>query len=414
MIARKIKREEYSIAEAVGSIAFEFPIEESTLKMSNEERIRRQMEHPSSHTDYYTLSRFAAFDDDGTMMGVISTYPYQVRFGGTELGMSGVGFVSTRPEYRRRGVIRECMRVAIQDMKDRGDAFAALYPFSVQFYRKFGYELAPQTMEWVIPMSVIPDFPEEGGKFHLYLPGEPVDDFEKVYRDFCSRYDLTVVREKLDFALFQDDPLTSKKYWYLYRGKNGEPKGYLRFFKDTVDGERRMNCSSNFRQVEFAFSDAEGLKALLRFAKSFSSDYDCLTVALSPDFPLEFYLGETNPIRRNQHFMGMYRVVDAQKVLGSAVYQGSGSLSIELSDPMAPWNEGVFSVSFENGKAVQVEKTSGGDAQVSMGIREFTRLITGCFEKEQIRIMPNVEIREDTPAIDQVFFKKSIWLHDFF
>ena len=175
-----------------------------------------------------------------------------------------------------------------------------------------------------------------------------------------------------------------------------------------------MNCSSNFRQVEFAFSDAEGLKALLRFAKSFSSDYDCLTVALSPDFPLEFYLGETNPIRRNQHFMGMYRVVDAQKVLGSAVYQGSGSLSIELSDPMAPWNEGVFSVSFENGKAVQVEKTSGGDAQVSMGIREFTRLITGCFEREQIRIMPNVEIREDTPAIDQVFFKKSIWLHDFF
>ena len=35
MIARKIKREEYSIAEAVGSIAFEFPIEENTLKMSN-------------------------------------------------------------------------------------------------------------------------------------------------------------------------------------------------------------------------------------------------------------------------------------------------------------------------------------------------------------------------------------------
>ncbi len=123
-------------AEEIGNIAFEFSAQKTTL----EERLKQIKESPSSRPDHYSLCRWAAFDDDGTMMGSISTYPYQIRFDGKSVGMSGIGFVSTLPGYRRRGAIRGCFEQAFREMKELGQVFSALYPFSVEYYRQFGYE----------------------------------------------------------------------------------------------------------------------------------------------------------------------------------------------------------------------------------------------------------------------------------
>ena len=408
MIVRKITPQEFLQAEEIGNIAFEFSAKKTTL----EERLKQIKESPSSRPDHYSLCRWAAFDDDGTMMGSISTYPYQIRFDGKSVGMSGIGFVSTLPGYRRRGAIRGCFEQAFREMKELGQVFSALYPFSVEYYRQFGYELTPQTVEWTVPLSSIPNY-EGKGSYHLYRPGEDLSDYHLIYRDFVSGYNLAAIREDLDFSPFTLDPVESKAYWYLYRNEKGVPKGYLRFYKETVDKERRMDCGTPFRGVEFCFRDIEGLKGLLSFVKSFAANYDSLVLSLPADIPLELFLGEANGITRKISFAGLYRVVDAVPVLMAAAYRGDGALSIEIADKSAPWNEGVFTVEFQDGKAIRAEKTEAAP-QISMGIEDFTRLISGCYEGQEIRLMPHVTIHQETSAIDQIFYRKPIWLHDFF
>ena len=84
-------------------------------------------------------------------------------------------------------------------------------------------------------------------------------------------------------------------------------------------------------------------------------------------------------------------MVDAVPVLMAAAYRGDGALSIEIADKSAPWNEGVFTVEFQDGKAIRAEKTEAAP-QISMGIGDFTRLISGCYEGQEIRLMPHVTI----------------------
>ena len=79
-------------------------------------------------------------DDDETICGVVNSREYLCRFDGGTYKLGGVGGVSTLPQYRRGGVIRACMTASLKDMYANDFTFAFLYPFSMQYYRKFGFE----------------------------------------------------------------------------------------------------------------------------------------------------------------------------------------------------------------------------------------------------------------------------------
>lgn len=409
MIVRKITEEEYLRADEIAAVAFEFSMDKTPI----EERLRKIKENPQSHTEKYALSRFAAFTDEGDMMGSIGAFPYTVNFDGNEMGMSGIGGVSTLPEYRRGGAIRACFEAALADMKENHIAFSFLFPFSTVYYRQFGYELAPQIAEWKINFKAISSFPEVKGGCHLYRPGESLDDYLKVYREFSEKYNLSIVREEIDFKSFTQNPAETNRYLYLYRNEAGEAKGYMSFFKEYVNQDRIMNCAAQFRNVEFCFSDIEGLKGLLNFTKAFAADYDTLLLALPDSFPLQLYLGEANFVTRNTYFRGMIRVVDVHSVLQNAKYLFHGEIKIGITDPLAPWNNGCFHVIFEDGAAISVEKVEE-EPQIAMGIGDFSRLIAGCYGVNEIELFPNVSIFDPTLEISQIFYRKKNWFGDFF
>jgi predicted acetyltransferase len=63
-------------------------------------------------------------------------------FGGRSIAAGGVAAVGIRPEERGSGVGKALMIWHLQDYHRRGIPLSALYPATVPFYRRFGYELA--------------------------------------------------------------------------------------------------------------------------------------------------------------------------------------------------------------------------------------------------------------------------------
>lgn len=55
--------------------------------------------------------------------------------------MGGIAGVATWPENRRGGLVSKLLSKALARMNEEGQVLSCLHPFSVPFYRKFGWEL---------------------------------------------------------------------------------------------------------------------------------------------------------------------------------------------------------------------------------------------------------------------------------
>ncbi len=85
---------------------------------------------------------WAAFDGT-TIVGTAGTFDLTISLpGGTAIPMAGLTFVTVRPTHRRRGILRELMRLHLDDARARGYAISGLWASEAPIYSRFGYGLA--------------------------------------------------------------------------------------------------------------------------------------------------------------------------------------------------------------------------------------------------------------------------------
>ena len=410
MIVRKIRETEFKRIQQFCSLAFEYPMWDPDL--SPEELMAKILKEPGCRQNLFWHSQWAAFeDDDKTMMSTFTAIPYHVHFDGHSVKMMGIGGVATLPEYRKRGGVRGCFEHALPDMYAQGYAFSYLYPFSTAFYRKFGYELGCERNLWKLNLTAMPNF-EVDGTFYLLEPGKDLkQEIRQVYDAFASRYNCMTLDEDIEYEwIDRANPFKDKKYTYVYRAKDGTPKGVVTYKPVIDEGNRTLDCSEGFW-----FADVEGFKALLNLLCRLKADHSHILVNLPLDVKLDAILPEWSfdYQKRSCFCNGMVRVVDAVQVLKFAKMQGSGELVIELKDQQIAQNNGRFHVMFENGATVSVERTEK-DADISMPINEFSRLICGKHEASEWMWLPEVQLFCDQEKAAKVFYRKPMFITRFF
>ncbi len=414
MIVRKITQADWAESTFVSSVAFEGGFD-PTEPVDYAERAQRFKQTPQSRFERYCLERWAAFTDEGEMMGSIGCYPYTVRYNGRQVVMNGIGGVSTLPPYRRQGVIRACFREAFAEMHANGQFVTMLYPFNDAFYRKFGYENAIRCKIWNIPLSALRRSGVEG-RVEMYRVGGDTRAYAEVYEAFNARYELSSIREPLDWKPMERlNPSLERCYAYLWRNREGKPKGYLVFQKEYVNGSRIMSCTPGFGSVQnFVFVDAEALQGLLDFAATFASDYDTLRIFLPYELDIEPLIYTHNPLRIEQTFRVMLRALDVKKALELSPYRGSsGSLRIRVADELCPWNDGTWQVDYRDGKSCQVGRTDAAP-DVTMPVSDFSRLIFGSHDVDELWLLPNVQCHVAPAALAPVFYRKKTWIDEQF
>ncbi|HWO27106.1 MAG TPA: GNAT family N-acetyltransferase [Kofleriaceae bacterium] len=88
--------------------------------------------------------RWAAFDG-GDVVATSGTFDHAIAMpGGGQLAMAGLTMVSVRPTHRRRGILRELMRLHLEDARRRGFPISGLWASEASIYQRFGYGIAAE------------------------------------------------------------------------------------------------------------------------------------------------------------------------------------------------------------------------------------------------------------------------------
>lgn len=415
MIIRKLRSDEKYKARLASAVAFEFGIDlakekENSAQAKETDAAENVISAVSLPSDAYTTDTWGAFtDDDDTIMASMFAYPYTVRFDGTDVLMRGVGGVATLPPYRRQGAIRECMRAFFADMHSQGFLFSCLYPFSTAFYRQFGYSCGGRVNTWEVGIGGLRKNENVRGSVKMILPGDDMSALDHIYAKMSERYNMAVRRVAFDRSLEDANTLEQRRYIYVWCAENGEPRGFM-ITKKSGDV---MDAANDFSsRGSFYFLDAAAFTGLMNFALTFASNYKAVRFSLPEDIKVDRMIGEGTELSCSQSHNGMVRVIDVEEVLKLCRTRGESVVKIGIRDNMAPWNTGVWRVRFGGGKT-EVENVAG-EADVYMDISDFSALITGAADDEDMRWMPGVHVINQSAPFGGLFYRKPYMLWDLF
>lgn len=399
-VTRLLKPEEDIAYEKVQAVAFEKEYDESVKEEAKTSVISRKI---------------GVFHEDGkTWMGCLQINDYRCRYDGNEVSLGGIGGVATLPQYRHNGVIRSAMQFALQDMYEKGQTFSYLYPFSTQYYRKFGFEPGSVLQEWTIPLKDLPQ-QKMNGTVEQIFPGDSTKELLDIYEKFYQEYNLSSIRNVYSEELERENLLKQKRYVFLYRNEQGKATGFFIMNKEQSEKGIMMQCVPSFRNYnDFLFLDSDAISGMFSFIKqAFGAYYDFLKIALPDNVCISSLVGENNTAECRLFHEGMVRVVNVENALSLCKCKGSGSVCIEIQDNMISKNHGRWKVCFEERTQTKVERTDD-EPDISLPINDFSTLICGARSMDDIRYMPNVVIYRNHMELEKIFYRKKCHMTELF
>ena len=387
MIIRNLREDEYTKSAKVISCAYSFKWEEQ-----DEKKI------------FVPEYCFGAFEDDNeTLMSVLYSVSLGARYFGEYIPCEGAGMIATLPMYRNRGCVRALFNAAFERMKQNGEVFSYIFPFSYSYYRKFGYEHIGEKYLITFPMRALDSVKSFGKGFIM----DSENSFEAV-KDIYNRYTANVECAFDRTQTMWDKKLTLSPYscdlhTYIWQNDSGESKAYA-----TIRLENKL-----LNVLDMAYTDCEGLMGIVGFLKTFyGRALEVKFTNVTPASPLRYIIREYSDSNGELSSWAMARVTDVKKALELAKYlQESGHFAVKVTD-FLPWNNGIFDVSYGGGEC-DVTVRQEGDYDLAADIPIMTRILLGCDSFTPLLLSYcGCEIKGDVSDIFRVFTKRECYLND--
>ena len=194
-------------------------------------------DHPKVTYSDHTLVEDVSSRRIVSFMGLISqTWSY----GGIPFGCGQVEAVVTRPEYRRRGLVRSQIEVLHALSASRGELMQFIFGIP-WFYRQFGYEYALHHFGGGarIDLNDFPPLARDAIELYNIRPATSDDlaFLKKVYEYACNRQPLAATKSDAEWAYYlrgySANSFGSRK-WLVIERLDGETVGYVQYY--TVGG----------------------------------------------------------------------------------------------------------------------------------------------------------------------------------
>ncbi len=271
------------------------------------------------------------------------------------ISMGGISNLCTKPLYRGKGAVKFLLEKSLKTMREKGHAISLLYPFDVEFYRKYGWE----TFDTMLGLTVSPgairiDYPEK-------VEAKVFKKADKEIKDFYNHYAMTHYTMVLkDEEIWKDE----HEFWtdedieknYVKFSINGEVTGLLRYvLMNKTSAETVLYIPS------FLTDDSETEKTMWSFVKKLSLQIKEVKITLPPDYVVWQYFHGT-PKEMKIIPRSMIRIVDLKALNGLKLSCQDINIKIRLKDKLASWNNGTFMISIKD-QVMKVSETTNPELE---------------------------------------------------
>lgn len=300
----------------------------------------------------------------GTIAAASHVRPFGQWFGGRPVGLGGYSPVAVAPEFRGRGLAQAVIVGHYEDLVQRGEVIAGLFPAAVGLYRKVGFEVAGSFVRRTIPAALFAALPSTADVVVRRGVAADRDSIIACYERLAGRTDGALVRDQ-----------------HLWRGRlPDELVGVEVFVVDAVDRPGEVDGYAVYQMTgagphadyavtvsEVVAETAEQGRGLWRVVGSSGSQAPDVHVAGPAEDPLFLILGGADPLSVRREIRWMLRLVD---VAGAVAARGwnptvSGQVHLQVHDRHARWNDGRWVLEVDGGHG---RLTPGGTGTVRVGI----------------------------------------------
>lgn len=314
--------------------------------------VEPDLETARKHRPYQAKAQNLVAFVDGDAQATLTSHEMTQNVRGAILPMGGVASVASMPAGRRRGIVRQLFERTFEAHRKQGLAVSTLYPFRDSFYERLGYTNLPMTRFLTVkPEALAPLVRmDKPGSCEQVTIAEGFDEWRSYLERYQAGHHGFALKHITNARRLKDE----NRWWVAFARHEGDIVGAMTF-QITGYGERLVAST-------FYTTNSIGRYQLLDWIGRHTDQVKEAVVELQPDAYPEQWFRDLGAVVRSDHEFAwpgpMARVVDVSKLTG--IGAGEGEVTLDVHDPLCPWNEGRFTFRAAEGKLVV--EPGGGDA----------------------------------------------------
>lgn len=343
------------------------------------------------------------FNED-QLVSQLCIYPCQVNIHGTIFSMGGLTGVGTYPEYANLGLMNDLIKSGLQIMKNKGQWISYLYPYSIPYYRRKGWEIMSDHLTFTIKDSQIPKNISVKG-FSERLPVTDPDVIS-VYDKFARSNHGALIRGNQEWEEYWRWENEDERTAAVYYDKDDIPQGYILYWIE----------EDIFHIKDIIYLNQEARIGLWNFVYAHYSMVDEVQGNIYKNDPLHFFLDD-GQIKETIEPYYMARIVDVTEFLNNFPFKNLDMFTpfhFVVSDSIAEWNRGVFGlVKNEKGKLIHVNEAVG--KPVYLDIQTLTTMLMSYRSPSYLHKIERIKTDENTLEIlEQIIPDNQPYFSDYF
>ncbi len=348
------------------------------------------------------VTYFALFEGDAAVATVASeAMTQQVR--GAIYDAGGIWGVATHPAARRRGYSKRLMACLLAADREAARPLSCLYPFRESFYEQLGYVTFPLARTAKLEPSALQSLLKRdfGGQVDLVLIGDGYD----TYRDYLYKLQRRVHGMGIFVHGRKAQVQKHPRSWLALARVGGALAGLLLY---DLKGEEVTKFT--LRAYRFYYDTSQAKYLLLQWIARHVDQASQVEIWLAPFEHPETWLTDIRVTTESQVRAPMGRVVDVAGLGG--MQTGPGGFSARVSDPLCPWNGGVWR--FETvDNILQVRPADRADCDLA--IQALAALIYGAHDPADFPIRGWGDPSPEVQATLRAMFPPLLpYLHEYF
>ena len=146
--------------------------------------------------------------DQENLVSQVAVYPMKVRIFGRTYEMGGLTGVGTYPEYSNQGLMHKLLEQALKNMRKKGQYISYLFPYSIPYYRRKGWEIISDKISYEIEDYQLPKNKQVTGDVRRVEADS--EELKRTYAIYAQQTHGAVLRDELawnEYWLWDSDDI---------------------------------------------------------------------------------------------------------------------------------------------------------------------------------------------------------------